>query len=314
MIGQPEPDSDALRLLAAGGPGPAVQLSRHPRLGHHGSDIRGSDRPGSVSLRVPASAPATAAMPAAKNAFWLLALHCLTVTDCVTTTLHTRQSVSLDGTWQFSLYAPSASSDAGGELGPVVQTGTIQVPGSWEAQGYGNETVQMYHQVLTGDNAKGARGAVGVYTLSAKIPPCDDSQAKRVLTVDRGIHRHGIFKVAGRVVGEHMGYLTPFEAELEASTVEDCCCGSSCDIEVTLDGGRNPAIDPLMGAVDDDTDGTNLGGWAGLNGHVAIECRPPIYIDGGVANVIPPHVTHPRQYTHPLPKFIINIQNPSFLM
>ena len=201
-----------------------------------------------------------------------------------------RQAFSLDGTWKFSLHAPSGGGDA---LGPAVQTGTIQVPGSWEAQGFGNETVQMYHQVITGDNAKGERGAVGVYTLSTEIPPCDDSQAKRVFTVDRGVHRHAIFKVGGKVVGEHMGYLTPFEAELTPSTVEDCCCGSSCDIEVTLDGGRNPHVDPLMGAVDDDTDGTNLGGWAGLNGHVAIECRPPVFIDGGTASMIPPHVTHP---------------------
>lgn len=187
-----------------------------------------------------------------------------------------RQAFSLDGTWKFSLHAPTSGGDA---LGPAVQTGTIQVPGSWEAQGFGNETVQMYHQVFTGDNAKGERGAVGVYSLSTEIPPCADSQAKQVFTVDRGVHRHAIFKIGGKVVGEHMGYLTPFEAELTPSTVEDCCCGSSCDIEVTLDGGRNPQVDPLMGAVDDDTDGTNLGGWAGLNGHVAIECRPPVFID-----------------------------------
>jgi hypothetical protein len=201
-----------------------------------------------------------------------------------------RQSFSLDGTWKFALHAPTAANVG---LGPAVQSGSIAVPGSWEAQGYGNETVQMRHQVVTGDNAKGARGAVGVYTLATTIPPCDDSQAKRILMVDRGIHRHAIFKVGGQVVGEHVGYLTPFEAELAPSTVEDCCCGSSCAIEITLDGGRNPKSDALMGATDDDTDGTNLGGWAGLNGHVAIECRPPVYIDGGVGSVIPPHVTHP---------------------
>ena len=66
-----------------------------------------------------------------------------------------RQSFSLDGTWQFSLHSPTPASDAGAALGPAVQTGPIQVPGSWEAQGFGNETVQMVHQVLTGDNAKG---------------------------------------------------------------------------------------------------------------------------------------------------------------
>lgn len=48
-----------------------------------------------------------------------------------------------------------------------------------------------------------------------------------------------------------------------------------------------------MGAADDDTDGTQLGGWAGLNGHVEVYCRPPTYIDGGIGNTIPPHVTHP---------------------
>ena len=48
-----------------------------------------------------------------------------------------------------------------------------------------------------------------------------------------------------------------------------------------------------MGACDDDTDGTGIGGWAGLNGHVAIECRPPVFIDGGVGNIVQPHVQHP---------------------
>jgi hypothetical protein len=103
--------------------------------------------------------------------------------------------------------------------------------------------------------------------------------------------------VAGQALGEHTGYLTPFEAALDTATVEDCCCGSECTVEVTLDGGRpcdkGGCADALMGAADDDTDGTGLGGWAGLNGHVSIECRPPIFIDGGVGNIVPPHVQHP---------------------
>ena len=32
---------------------------------------------------------------------------------------------------------------------------TIQVPGAWEAQGFGHETTQMKTQVVTGDNAAG---------------------------------------------------------------------------------------------------------------------------------------------------------------
>ena len=69
--------------------------------------------------------------------------------------------------------------------------------------------------------------------------------------------------------------------------------GARIEIEIALDGGRDPQVDPLMGACDLDTDGTGIGGWAGLNGHVAIECRPPVYLDGGVGNVVPPHVQHP---------------------
>jgi len=30
----------------------------------------------------------------------------------------------------------------------------------------------------------------------------------------QGIHRHAIFKLAGRTIGEHRGYLTPFEADV----------------------------------------------------------------------------------------------------
>ena len=41
-------------------------------------------------------------------------------------------------------------------------SGVIQVPGSFEAQGFGNETVQMRWQVLTGDRVKGRKGAVGI--------------------------------------------------------------------------------------------------------------------------------------------------------
>ena len=165
------------------------------------------------------------------------------------------------------------------------------VQGSWEAQGFGNSTDSMRTQVLTGDSAKGARGAVGVYTVNVTLDECTVDGATVVFTIDRGIHRHALFKIAGKLVGEHRGYLTPFEAVLTGAVLKECY--TSCEIEITLDGGRPPHIDPLMGAMDDDTDGEGLNGWVGLNGHVAIECRPPIYIDGGVGGIVPPQVTHP---------------------
>ena len=138
----------------------------------------------------------------------------------------------------------------------------------------------------------GGRGTIGVYSRTLTLPACSADHSF-VLAIDRGIHRHAIIKVSGKVVGEHVGYLTPFEAVLDAATVAACNSSKGCDVEITLDGGRNPKTDGLMGACDEDTDGTRLGGWVGLNGHVEVYCRPPTYIDGGVGNTIAPHVTHP---------------------
>ena len=117
-----------------------------------------------------------------------------------------RHVYSLDGDWNLQLQ--------GGDN----QSGPIKVPGSWEGQGFGTETVQMRHQVLTGDNARGARGVVGVYSKLLKFPaePCPAGH-KAVFMVDQGIHRHAFFQVGSQRLGEHVGYLTPFEAELSAA-------------------------------------------------------------------------------------------------
>lgn len=213
-----------------------------------------------------------------------------------------RQVVSLDGEWQFALLASDTSPGDGDSVcrdgrdsgcGTVLQSGTIQVPGAWEAQGYGNETATMWTQVMTGQNT----GVVGLYTKRLALSPCQAPGAQHVFMIDQGIHRHAVFKFGGKVVGEHTGYMTPFEHVLDAATTKDCCCGSSCEVEIRLDGNRacdaGGCSDALMGCMDDDIDPQGPGPWAGLNGHVTIDCRPAIYIDGGVGNIMPPHVTHP---------------------
>jgi beta-galactosidase len=214
-----------------------------------------------------------------------------------------RQVVSLDGEWQFTLLAGAGGvCDTDGsnssESCAVLQSGTIHVPGAWEAQGYGNETATMQAQVVTGQTT----GAVGVYTKKLVLPAgCQvASGAKPVFMVDQGIHRHAVFKIGGKFAGEHTGYMTPFEYVLDAATAE--ACGHSCEVEITLDGNRacdkGGCSDALMGCMDDDIDPQGPGPWAGLNGHVSVECRPVIYIDGGVGNIMPPHVTHPPVTTY----------------
>ena len=199
-----------------------------------------------------------------------------------------RQVASLDGEWHFTLQQPPAGAGSGTQ-----QSGTILVPGSWEAQGYGNESLTMRAQVVTGTNA----GAVGTYSKQLALPPCKAAGARTVFMIDQGIHRHAIFKIGGKVVGEHTGYMTPFEHVLDAATAKACRGSSGCEVEITLDGNRHcdkgGCADALMGCMDDDIDAAGPGAWAGLNGHVDVECRPAIHIDGGVGNIVGPHVTHP---------------------
>jgi len=189
---------------------------------------------------------------------------------------HNRRAFVLDGEWGFNLSEPAMS-------------GKIIVPGAWEAQGYGTDAARMRWQVLTGDEAwaQGKLGAYGIY--SKKAHPVCAAGERAILIVDGWIHRHAVFKIDGRVVGEHLGYLTPFEVDVTAEA-ED----GEIDIEITLDGGRNTTLDGLMGCADlDIAYGESLGGWVGLNGHVIVECRPRVFIDLGKGSVMPPHVTHP---------------------
>ena len=150
----------------------------------------------------------------------------------------------------------------------------------------------MRAQVVTGANT----GAVGTYSKKLALPPCKAAGARTVFMIDQGIHRHAIFKIGGKVVGEHTGYMTPFEHVMDDTTAKACRGSGGCEVEITLDGNRHcdkgGCADALMGCMDDDIDGQGPGAWAGLNGHVNVECRPPIHIDGGVGNIIAPHVTH----------------------
>lgn len=193
-----------------------------------------------------------------------------------------RQTLSLDGEWSFS-----CSGTSFGQPFYCPRNSTITVPGAWEPQGFGIATDRMRAQVMTGDWApNGSAGSVGVYSRLVSMPTCPEGHTT-VLSADAGIHRHALFTVNGQMLGEHTGYLSPAEWELSASMAR--ACSSACKVSITLDGGRPPASDPLMGSVD----ATPLWMWAGLNAHVQLQCRPPVHIDLGVGDTVPPRVSHP---------------------
>lgn len=70
----------------------------------------------------------------------------------------------------------------------------------------------------------------------------------------------------------HTGYLSPCEVEL--ADVKD----GTLNITLVVNSTRNVGYDGLVGEQDLITDGTNLGGWGGIGGHVTLERRGGAWI------------------------------------
>src|SRR5689334_6160451 len=90
------------------------------------------------------------------------------------------QSLSLDGEWQFSL---------GG------QTGSIQVPGTWEAQGY-------------------ARRIDGPATYELQVTIPESWNDNRIQLQLDAVSYHLEAEVNGVAVGSHIGLWTPFAFDI----------------------------------------------------------------------------------------------------
>src|SRR5579884_1611289 len=110
-----------------------------------------------------------------------------------------RPTLSLDGTWRFH-FSP-CESDADRQLvdSPAEYKQSIQVPGSWDAQGIGEATSKMRH------NAVG----IGWYRKTFSIPA--DWRGKQIWLVIGGVHRNAKVWVNGHFIGEHVGYPVGFK-------------------------------------------------------------------------------------------------------
>ena len=194
-----------------------------------------------------------------------------------------RKSLSLDGAgWTLTLDpadpATARIKAAGGKT-----SGPIVVPGAWEAQGFGEDTPTMKNQYI----------GVGTYTRNVSIPEAFASPPAGCsvwLVVER-IQRAAKFSVGDKLIGQHMGYLSPFEGDVTSAILRKNLAavggggGGTLALTIEVNATRDEGVDGLQGEEDLETDNTGLGGWGGLGGHVSLELR-------GAGWIQHPHVQH----------------------
>jgi hypothetical protein len=166
-----------------------------------------------------------------------------------------RPSSNLDGPWAFRMDPENVGETEQWFAAPVAFADTIQVPGAWEAQGFGGETDKLHHHFI----------GKGWYKRQADIPA--DWSGRRVFLCIGGVHRYAAVWVNGKYFGEHIGPLSPFEYD-----ITDCAApGTTALIAVRIDSAQRWDIDTLIGAWDiiDYMDTY----WGGIWGHVKLEAR-----------------------------------------
>ena len=183
-----------------------------------------------------------------------------------------RAALSLDGAWQFRMdpnetgrqeawFSPGAGFDA-----------TIHVPGAWEAQGFGEETPKLHHHFI----------GKGWYKRQVSIPA--DWAGRSVFVCIGGVHRYAGVWVDESYLGEHVGYLSPFEYDI----TEQVSPGSSVTLTLCVDSKQRWEVDTLTGCFDiiDYMDTY----WGGIWGHVRLEARSASYLED---LFVEPHVDPP---------------------
>jgi hypothetical protein len=198
--------------------------------------------------------------------------------------------LSLDGGgWSLTLHSADPATRRIAAAGGKV-SGPITVPGAWQAQGFGEETTQMKHQYI------GAATYTRTVTVPASFAAADRSRTTWLI-IER-IQRSAVVHAGGAHIGDHLGQLSPFEGEVTEQVLQAIHAaqtgrnGSGGDGELALsivvNATRREGVDGLLGEADLNVpnDGTHLGGWGGLGGHVRLESR------AAAGWIVHPHVQH----------------------
>lgn len=187
------------------------------------------------------------------------ALACIGMTSA--SAVQGRATVSLDGRWQFKLDRQGAGAEQRWFSKKVPFADAIQVPGGWDAQGYGDETPKFRHSFVR----------KGWYRREVTIPAA--WPGKRVFLRVGGVYRYARVWVNDACLGEHVGYLSAFEFDV----TDHVAPGRTAVIAVEVDSKQRPEIETLLGCMDlaDFVDG-QMGG--AIWGHVTLEARSQAWL------------------------------------
>ena len=155
--------------------------------------------------------------------------------------------LSLDGEWDFSLFAKHATNGAA-----AVASGKIDVPSSWELRGYGRP---LYGEKVSGE--------VGLYRRTFEVPRGWDASSRIFLRFD-GVQFGAAVRVNGRDAGE---FTSSFNAHV-LDVTELVRRDGANDLEVRTNG------DPKGGAFDTHDDWT----LHGIHRSVRLFALPPVHV------------------------------------
>lgn len=168
---------------------------------------------------------------------------------------------SLDGTWTFRLDPDDVGETAEWFRPDILYTDYIQVPGAWDAQGFGPETEKLRHNFI----------GKGWYARDVEIP--GDWRGRRVFLRFGGVYRAAKVWANGHFVGRHLGYVSDFEFDL-SPFIE---FGTKNRLVVQVDSEQRWEEDALQGCMDVIDHLYTY--WGGIWGHVDIEARSAAWLD-----------------------------------
>ena len=203
----------------------------------------------------------------------LLALLIPTMALAGTTMTH-RSRVDLDGTWTFCVDPDDIGEDSGWYSPTVAlptevpagfaptMPGAIQVPGCWDAQGYGTPTQRVNHNFV----------GKGWYRREFRIP-ADWSDQNSSYLVLMGISRYAKVWIDGVLIGdEAIGFIGSHEWDITPFVRP----GQTAVITICVDSRQRWDVDPLYGAAQLN-DYLEID-WGGLWGHVYVESRAATHL------------------------------------
>ena len=180
-----------------------------------------------------------------------------------------RPRLVLDGEWQFRMDPEDKGQEEGWAKGKVDFPDAIRVPGAWEAQGFGGETIALRYQGTPVCLRGSYRGAAW-YRKSVAIPA--DWKGKRVWLKLGGVQPSALVWCNGVYLGFHDRYFEPFKFDVTDLAKP----GETCTVVARIDNREQAASFGQGGGAGGCL--TILWPWGGIHRSVELEATAPVAI------------------------------------